>query len=122
MTNEKIIPLAAAKTDAAHQSACNDAEPFALMVLGDSMAPEFNEGEIIVIEPGPRIIEGSYVLAFYDEEYIFRQLIKTEAGWHLHALNDGYPDVPIADLSSIRGLITQKSRPGRRSASKIYFE
>jgi hypothetical protein len=30
---------------------CAGGESFALMVLGHSMAPEFNEGEIIVIEP-----------------------------------------------------------------------
>ena len=30
---------------------CTGAESFALMVLGHSMAPEFNEGEIIIIEP-----------------------------------------------------------------------
>lgn len=121
MTNEKIIPIAAGETDAANQTSCSDAEPFALMVLGDSMVPEFNEGEIIVIEPGPRIIAGSYVLAFHNEEYIFRQLIQTGTGWCLHALNDHYPDVPVTDLSAIRGIITQKSRPGRRSASKIYI-
>ncbi len=119
MTDKTITPISA---DAANQSSCGDAEPFALMVLGDSMVPEFNEGEIIVIEPGPRIIAGSYVLAFHNEEYIFRQLIKNETGWLLHALNDGYPDLPVADLSAIRGIITQKSLPGRRRASKIYIE
>ena len=31
--------------------ACSGGEAFALRVLGDSMAPEFNEGEIIIIEP-----------------------------------------------------------------------
>ena len=30
---------------------CSAAESFALMVLGDSMAPEFVEGDIIIIEP-----------------------------------------------------------------------
>ncbi len=121
MTNKKIIPIAG-EADTTNQSSCGDAEPFALMVLGDSMVPEFNEGEVIIIEPGPRIIEGSYVLAFHDEEYIFRQLIKTETGWLLHALNENYPDLPVENLSAIRGIITQKSRPGRRRASKIYIE
>ena len=32
-------------------SDCAGAEVFALQVLGQSMAPEFEEGEIIVIEP-----------------------------------------------------------------------
>jgi Peptidase S24-like len=30
---------------------CAGGESFALRVLGHSMAPEFNEGEIIIIEP-----------------------------------------------------------------------
>lgn len=119
MTTQKIIPITASDTE--NQSNCNDSEPFALMVLGDSMVPEFNEGEIIIIEPGQLTIDGSYILAFHNEEYIFRQLLKSEDGWCLHALNDQYPDVPFTDLSVIRGIITQKSLPGRRSASKIYI-
>lgn len=119
MTTQKIIPITV--QDEENQPACNDSEPFALMVLGDSMVPEFNEGEIIIIEPGALTIPDSYILAFHNEEYIFRQLIKTATGWHLHALNDSYPDVAITDMSAIRGIITQKSRPGKRSASKIYI-
>ncbi len=122
MANRKIIPISAGEADATNQSSCGNAEPFALMVLGDSMVPEFNEGEVIIIEPGPRIIDGSFVLAFHGDEYIFRQLIRTETGWLLHALNESYPDLPVGDLSNIKGIITQKSRPGRRRASKIYFE
>ena len=43
--------------------ACSSAEPFALMVLGDSMEPEFVEGEVILIEPEGLATDGSYVLA-----------------------------------------------------------
>jgi phage repressor protein C with HTH and peptisase S24 domain len=100
---------------------CGDAEPFALMVLGDSMEPEFNEGDVIVIEPGSRILDGSYVLAYYGEEYIFRQLKKTNQGWMLHALNSSYPDFHFTDLSVVRGIITQKSRKGKRGAAKVYI-
>ena len=39
------------------------AKSFALRVLGDSMAPEFNDGEIIIIEPDGALRDGSYVLA-----------------------------------------------------------
>ena len=44
----KIIPVTPVvpHRDAA-QEACENAEPFALMVLGDSMLPEFAEGDII---------------------------------------------------------------------------
>lgn len=122
MTTKKIIPITAEQPDTEHQSNCNESEPYALMVLGDSMVPEFNEGEIIVIEPGALTIPDSYILAFHNEEYIFRQLLKSGEEWYLHALNDAYPDVLITDLSLIKGIITQKSRPGKRSATKIYIE
>ncbi len=101
---------------------CSGAEPFALMVLGDSMEPEFLDGEIIVIEPEGLATDGSYVIAQHDEESIFRQLIKREAGWVLHALNPAYPDHPIADLSGVRGVVIMKKKPGRPSKSgKKYY-
>lgn len=113
------IPVVGAK-DGALES-CSAAEPFALMVLGDSMLPEFEEGEVIVIEPEGHAHDGSYVLAFRDEEYIFRQLVKGDAGWALHALNPNYPDLPIADLSAIKGVVIQKQqRGGRRATRKRY--
>ena len=42
---------------------CSGGESFALRVLGHSMAPEFVEGEIIVIEPDGALRDGCFVLA-----------------------------------------------------------
>lgn len=100
--------------------ACAGGESFALRVLGQSMAPEFAEGEIIVIEPEGLARDGSYVLAWVGEEWIFRQLCQRAGGWCLHALNPAFPDVPLDDLSAVRGVIIQKALPGRRRASKRY--
>jgi SOS-response transcriptional repressor LexA len=106
------------------ESACSGSEAFALRVLGTSMEPEFNEGEIIIIEPGGLLHDGSYVLAQHAGEWIFRQLCKAGGGegggWTLHALNPAFPDLSLADLSTVRGVIIQKSLPGRRRASKRY--
>lgn len=105
-------------------SACSGSEAFALRVLGTSMEPEFLEGEIIIIEPGGLLRDGAYVLAQHDGEWIFRQLCKADgqdAGWTLHALNPAFADVAIDDLSAVRGVIIQKSLPGRRKASKRYI-
>lgn len=103
-------------------SACSEAEPFALMVLGDSMEPEFLDREIIVVEPEGLAKDGSYVIAFHNEEYTFRQLLKREAGWALHALNPGYPDQPIASLDCIKGVVILKKKPGRRKSVKYYID
>ena len=114
----RVIPVLPAKA----ATACDGDESFALMVLGDSMQPEFSEGEIIVVEPGGVVRDGSFVLAFVDEEWTLRQ-IKGQAGaWRLQALNPAYGAVAIADMSCIRGVITQKSVPGRRRAGKRYVD
>ncbi len=101
-------------------SACSGAEPFALRVLGDSMAPEFVEGDVIVVEPEGLATEGAYVLAHAGGEWIFRQLRAREGGWRLAALDPRYPSIDIPDLACVRGVVIQKSRPGRRSQRKLY--
>lgn len=121
MATRKIIPIVAQDEQGA-DSACSEAESFALMVLGDSMEPEFIEGEIIIIEPEGLATDGSFVLARLDEEWIFRQLVRSGAGWRLQALNPAYPAVDIPDLSPVKGVIIQKSKPGRRKASKRYVD
>jgi len=118
--------VGAADPAAPELSACSSAEPFALMVLGDSMTPEFVEGDIILIEPEGLATEGSFVMAQLDGEYIFRQLGRThagdDAGWMLRPLNPAYPTTAIPNLDVIRGVIIQKSKPGRRRATKRYVD
>ena len=72
---------------------CGGGESFALRVLGQSMAPEFAEGEIIIIEPEGLARDGSYVLAWLAEEWIFRQLCRRGERWVLHALNPAFADM-----------------------------
>lgn len=115
----KVIPLAA--PDAGLDS-CAGAEPFALMVLGDSMLPEFSEGDIIVIEPDGLAKDGSFVLARLKDEYIFRQLVRDGERWLLRPLNSGYPDAEIDGLDTIRGVIIQKRKPGSRRSRKSYVD
>jgi SOS-response transcriptional repressor LexA len=101
-------------------AACSGGEAFALQVLGDSMEPEFRDGEIIVIEPEGLAVDGSYVLAWHRDEWIFRQLRGDGTQWRLHALNPAYPDAPIDGLDAVRGVVIQKAVPGRRRATRRY--
>jgi SOS-response transcriptional repressor LexA len=114
----RTIPIAPAP--AGELGACSGAEPFALMVLGDSMAPEFVEGDVIVIEPEGLATDGAFVLAFARDEWIFRQLAARDGGWTLRALDPRCPAIGIPDLSAVRGVVIQKSRPGQRRALKRY--
>ena len=117
----RTIPIRPQAVDA-ELEACSSAEPFALMVLGDSMEPEFLEGEVILIEPEGLATDGSFVLARLADEWIFRRLARHGAGWRLHALNPAYPAADIPDLDAVKGVIIQKSKPGRRRAGKRYVE
>ncbi len=101
--------------------ACSGAEPFALMVLGDSMAPEFAEGEIIIIEPEGLAQDGSFVLAQVNGEYIFRQLRERDGRWRLEALNPRYPALDLPDLAAVKGVVIQKQKPGARRSRKSYL-
>jgi SOS-response transcriptional repressor LexA len=128
MIEKKPFPIpvvpAGPESDPALDS-CSAAESFALMVLGDSMEPEFVEGDIIIIEPEGLATVGSYVMAWLADEWIFRQLVKDEAkegGWKLRPLNPKYPSALIPNLSVIKGVIIQKSKPGRRKAAKRYVD
>jgi SOS-response transcriptional repressor LexA len=112
------IPIRAEST----AGACAGAEPFALRVLGDSMAPEFNEGDVVVIESDGHATDGSYVLAFAAGEWIFRRLQRHADGWRLVALNPACPPIDLPDLAAVRGVIIQKNRPGRRRETRRYVE
>jgi SOS-response transcriptional repressor LexA len=100
--------------------ACSGAESFALMVLGDSMAPEFAEGDVIVIEPDGLVGDGSFVLANPGGEWIFRQIFETGGRWQLRPLNPSYPAIDLEDLSAVRGVVIQRTTPGRRKSTTRY--
>ena len=116
------IPVrpAEASQEQLETSACAGGEPYALMVLGDSMLPEFAEGEIIVVEPEGLAQDGSYVVAWVNDEYIFRQIVQHPDGWMLKPLNPLYPNLPVAGLSVVKGVVIMKKTPGRRKQQKSY--
>ncbi len=118
------IPVvsATAQEESQTESNCSGNELVALMVLGDSMAPEFAEGEILVIEMGAPATDGSFVIAeVAKDDFTFRLLRRDErGGWLLHALNPAYPDVAIPGLDVIKGVVTHKKKPGSRKSVKFY--
>ena len=104
------------------ESSCGALEPYALRVLGDSMEPEFVEGDVIIVEPDGLAKDGSFVVAQVDGEWTFRRLIAAGEGWRLRAFNPAYAEIALADLSTVRGVVIQKSLPGHRRALKRYVD
>jgi DNA polymerase V len=101
-------------------SGCAGSDPYALRVLGDSMAPEFTDGEVIVIEPGSSCEAGSYVIALFEDEYVFRMLSINDNQLYLRPLNDVYSTIKIDDKSQIKGRIISKSS-GKGRQIKSYL-
>jgi SOS-response transcriptional repressor LexA len=120
MSGSRTIPIL--PQDAGFGGDCSGSEPFALMVLGDSMAPEFVAGDVVVVEPDGHATDGAFVIAQSDGEWLLRQLRGGPSGWRLCAVNPGYPERPLPDLAAVRGVVIQKSRPGRRRERKRYVE
>lgn len=121
----KVIPLLPAVDDskmvfADAGGACTEAEPFALMVKGNSMEPEFNDGHIIMVDPGMPPINECYVVAEHDEEYIFRQLKIVDGKKYLAPLNELYPVLELEHDRAIVGVITQRSGRRRRETKKYF--
>jgi DNA polymerase V len=98
---------------------CAGSEPFALRVLGNSMFPEFAEGTIIIVEPDGVLEGGCYVVAQYDDEYLFRKLVIAEGRWFLKPLNDRYPTVEISGPQAIKGRVIQKA--GKYRKDRVYY-
>lgn len=109
---------------AAGDSFCSGGESFALQVIGNDMAPEFVDGEIIIVEPDGLLKDGSFVLARHGGEWMLRQLRRAGDGWALRVTNPAFAErreIALADLSSVHGVVIQKAVPGRRKASKFYI-
>lgn len=100
---------------------CSAAEPYALRVLGDSMEPEFNEGHIIIVDPGMPAVSGAFVVIDYDGDTYLRQFVVDGEAKRLQALKDGYPAMELTGPYHIHGVVVQRSTPGRRRELKQYY-
>lgn len=98
---------------------CGQLEPFALQVLGDSMAPEFWDGCIVVIEPAHSAPDEAYVVAEVAGEVILRQLVREGERRFLRPLNASYPTVEWGPSYTLRGIVVQ--RAGTRRVHRKHY-
>lgn len=101
-------------------SNCSAAEPFALQVLGDSMHPEFKSGVVIVVDPEGVVRDGCYVVAYHNEEFIFRQYRYYDERHYLVPLNDLYPTEELSSgLDAVKGVVVQQA--GKRRKDRKFY-
>ncbi len=119
--HRRIIPIALDGSEKDDRlSSCAEAEPYALRVLGDSMAPEFREGHIIIVDPAMPARHGAYVVIDYQGETHFRQLWIEHGVKYLKPLNPAYPAIALTERYHVRGVVVQRAGR-RRKEHKHYY-
>ena len=92
-------------------SATNSGNAFALVVSGDSMEPEFRDGDIITVDPDRAPVSGNFVVVKNGHEATFKQLVNDGSSVFLKPLNDRYP---ILDMTGIEfrivGVVVEKRK------------
>lgn len=86
----------------------SSARAICLPVEGSSMAPDYREGELILVDPAETPRHGDDVVAKTVEgRLVFRNLQITSEGCFLRARNDDFPQriVEIPDLSHVLGVV-----------------
>lgn len=75
---------------------------FALRVEGDSMAPAFKHGAVVIVDPDmPPKPKDCVIAVNGDNEATFKQLVKDGPDWYLKPLNNAYPIKPLGDAQII---------------------
>ena len=115
-----IVPAAAPPGPETEIQSCAELEPYALRVIGDSMAPEFLDGHVIVLDPGLPATHGAYVVAEIEGETIFRQFWIDGERKLLKPLNADYPAVEFGANGRMLGVVTQ--RAGKRRAERKRYD
>ncbi|MFV2032482.1 MAG: S24 family peptidase [Gammaproteobacteria bacterium] len=99
---------------------CEASEPFALRVIGNDMLPEFEDGNIVIVDPGGLVKSGCYVVAKAGEDMVLRQLHIDNSSYRLTALQPGTGDILLKNgLKDVVGVISQRAGK-RRSQHKRY--
>jgi len=86
---------------------------FGLKIKGDSMEPEFHEGDVLVISPHAKAENGDYVIVKnHEEEATFKQYKRYDNTKILHPLNPKYNDIILnKDLVyRIVGVVMEKKK------------
>lgn len=103
------------------QGGCSseDSEAYALRVMGDSMLPEFSDGQIVIVDPAYPLTSGAFVVVDYGGEVILGQYAVEDDYKRLVFLNADYAPLVLVPPYRIKGVVTQ--RAGRRRSERKHY-
>lgn len=94
---------------------CGSGEPFALRVIGDDMSPEFEDGHIIIIDPGGQLKAGCFVVARAEGDVILRQLLIEGDDYRLRSLRTDNVDIVLNRAKcDLLGVVSQRAGKRRK--------
>lgn len=65
---------------------------FGLLVIGDSMSPQFDDGDYVIVKKTDGEFDsGKICVVLINEEGTIKKVVKTDTGIELHAANPYYP-------------------------------
>lgn len=77
---------------------------FGVRVAGDSMEPEFHDGQIIWVRQQRSLMTGDIGIFLYDGSAYLKQLVARESSMALHSLNPAYEDIIVSPELPLRVL------------------
>lgn len=103
------------------QGGCSseNSEAYALRVVGNSMLPEFSEGQIVIVDPAYPLSSGAFVVVDYGGEVILGQYSIEGVHTRLVFLNADYAPLMLVPPYQIKGVVTQ--RAGRRRTERKHY-
>ena len=113
------VAFSADAAEPAIPTSCVDAEPFALRVIGDDLAPDLPDGCVVIVDPGLSPRSGHYVVAELDNGVTLGALAVTAGQWFLHPRGCEHTGIELRP-QQIRGVVIQ--RAGRRRSDFKRFD
>ncbi len=77
---------------------------FGVRVSGDSMEPEFHDGQVIWVRQQRSLMTGEIGIFLYDGSAYLKQLVALKSSMALHSLNPKYDDIVISPELPLRVL------------------
>ena len=77
---------------------------FGVRVAGDSMEPEFHDGQTVWVRQQRSLMTGEIGIFLYDGNVYLKQLLAGEDRMRLHSLNSSYEDIPVSPELPLRVL------------------
>lgn len=75
---------------------------FVIPIKGDSMEPDYNDGDLVFIQTSVDLNDGVIGVFNYNGDAYIKQLVIDEDQAYLHSLNPAYKDMPITPETDFR--------------------